>query len=161
MLIEGSCHCGKVRYRARSRHPSPYMRCYCSICRKAGGGGGYSINTEADADSLEVEGKQHVKIFRAMVERDGKLEKSAHQRHFCGECGCHLWAFHPQWPELIHPVAGSLDTELAPPPAHVHIMLGSKAAWVEVEGKPGDVRFDRYPEKSIADWHDDHGLTVD
>ena len=161
MLIEGSCHCGKVRYRANSKHPAPYMRCYCSICRKAGGGGGYSINTEADTDSLEVEGKEYVKIFQAMVERDGKLQRSKHQRHFCGECGCHLWAFHPSWPELIHPVAGSIDTPLPPPPAHVHIMLGSKAPWVEVEGNADDAHFDEYPEKSIADWHDDHGLTVD
>jgi hypothetical protein len=161
MLIEGSCHCGKVRYRANSKHPAPYMRCYCSICRKAGGGSGYSINTEVDTDSFQVEGKEHVKIFQAMIERDGKLEQSKHQRHFCGECGCHLWAFHPNWPELIHPVAGSIDTPLQAPPEYVHIMLGSKAPWVEVEGKPGDPRFDQYPEKSIAAWHDEHALTGD
>ena len=39
MLLKGSCHCGAVRFSLNSRTPYPYMRCYCSICRKTGGGG--------------------------------------------------------------------------------------------------------------------------
>jgi hypothetical protein len=160
MIVEGSCSCGAVRFSVDSKHPAPYQRYYCSICRKAGGGGGYSINTEADAATLKVEGAEHVKVYRASVERDGKRVTSGHQRHFCGECGSHLWAFHPNWPELIHPVAGALDTPLDPAPAHVHLMLGSKASWVPVEATERDGRFDEYPEKSIARWHDEHDLTV-
>ena len=44
MLFEGSCHCGAVRFRAESPTPYPYQACYCSICRKTAGGGGYAIN---------------------------------------------------------------------------------------------------------------------
>ena len=40
MLLEGSCHGGAVRFRVRSAHPYPFNLCYCSICRKTGGGGG-------------------------------------------------------------------------------------------------------------------------
>jgi hypothetical protein len=42
MLLEGSCHCGAVNFRVESE--TPYQACYCSICRKTAGGGGYSIN---------------------------------------------------------------------------------------------------------------------
>ena len=40
MLLEGSCHCGAIRFRVRSAHPCPFNLCYCNICRKTGGGGG-------------------------------------------------------------------------------------------------------------------------
>ena len=44
MLLEGSCRCGAVRFSLDSHTPYPYQRCYCSICRKSAGGGGYAIN---------------------------------------------------------------------------------------------------------------------
>ena len=42
MLLEGSCHCGKVHYTVESHTPYPFNRCYCSTCRKLDGGGGYA-----------------------------------------------------------------------------------------------------------------------
>ena len=57
MRLEGSCHCGAVQFSMESRTPYPYMRCYCSICRKTGGGGGYAINLMAAADTLQVKGE--------------------------------------------------------------------------------------------------------
>ena len=161
MRLEGSCHCGAVRFSCTSRHPQPYQRCYCSICRKTAGNGGFLVNIEADAHTLEVEGKEHTKVYRAMIERDGKRVPSRHERHFCGECGSHLWAFNAQWPDLLHPVAGAIDTELPTPPDYVHMMTASRPSWVEIEGKDGDARYERYPESSLADWHDARGLTVD
>jgi len=41
MELEGSCHCGAVRFRVSSGEPCPFNLCYCSICRKTAGGGGY------------------------------------------------------------------------------------------------------------------------
>ncbi len=49
MLLEGSCHCGAVKFSVESYTPYPYMRCYCSICRKTAGGGGYTINIMGQA----------------------------------------------------------------------------------------------------------------
>ena len=43
MKLTGSCHCGSVRFTVESAQPVPFMRCYCSICRKTAGGGGYAI----------------------------------------------------------------------------------------------------------------------
>ena len=34
MKLNGSCHCGAVKFSVESHTPYPYMRCYCSICRK-------------------------------------------------------------------------------------------------------------------------------
>ena len=47
MRLDGSCHCGKVRFTVESAEPVPFMRCYCSICRKTAGAGGYAINLGA------------------------------------------------------------------------------------------------------------------
>jgi hypothetical protein len=157
MKLEGSCHCGKVKFSLESREPWPYQRCYCSVCRKTSGGGGYSINIGGDASSLVVTGREHVKVYRAIVERDGKRVQSEHERHFCGECGSPLWASNPSWPDLVHPVASAVDTELPAPPEHVHLMVGSKAPWVSIEGKSDDAQFHEYPEKSLADWHAERG----
>ena len=44
--------CGKVRFSADSYAPVPFMRCYCSICRKTAGGGGCTINLHADKRTL-------------------------------------------------------------------------------------------------------------
>ncbi|MDZ4876955.1 MAG: hypothetical protein CLLPBCKN_008507 [Chroococcidiopsis cubana SAG 39.79] len=44
MLLLGSCHCGAVSFSANSPQTYPYMRCYCSICRKTAGASGYAIN---------------------------------------------------------------------------------------------------------------------
>jgi hypothetical protein len=52
MKLEGSCHCGAVKFRLESNTPMPYQRCYCSICRKTQGGGGYAINIMGWADTL-------------------------------------------------------------------------------------------------------------
>jgi len=59
----------------------------------------------------------------------------------------------PRWPELLHPFASAIDTELPVPPERTHLMVGSKAGWVDVAAGAADRVFDEYPEESIADWH--------
>ena len=54
MHLEGSCHCGDVRFRLESSHPYPFNLCYCSICRKTSGAGGFAINISGDHSTLEV-----------------------------------------------------------------------------------------------------------
>lgn len=44
MKLKGSCHCGAVSFEVESKTPQPFMHCYCTICRKTQGGGGYTIN---------------------------------------------------------------------------------------------------------------------
>jgi hypothetical protein len=53
------------------------MRCYCSICRKTAGGGGYAINLGAKADTLRIEGEEHITVFHARDRWRGKLGRAA------------------------------------------------------------------------------------
>ena len=77
MRLEGSCHCRGVRFTVESHTPYPFMRCYCSICRKTQGGGGYAINIMGDAATLAVRGKQNVAVYRARLREPG----AAHAVH--------------------------------------------------------------------------------
>ena len=131
-----------------------YLRCYCSICRKSAGGGGYAVNLGAKADTLKVKGENNIALFHARI--DG--EKSPGERRFCRKCGSALWVFDPRWPELVHPFASAIDTPLPVPPDRVHMMLDSKANWVEPEQDSHDSYYDAYPEDSLEDWHRAHGL---
>ena len=154
MLLEGSCHCGGVRFRLRSAHPYPFNLCYCSICRKTSGGGGYAINLVADSATLEIENAAETRVYHATI--DGR--ESPAERHFCGRCGSALWVWDRRWPDLLHPFASAIDTDLPVPPERTHLMLGSRAAWVPVHADPADRRHDEYPDESLAAWHERLGL---
>lgn len=154
--LTGSCHCNAVRFKVRSSSPSPFMRCYCSICRKTAGSGGFAINLGADFQTLEVEGREHLSVYRARMP-DGST--STGERNFCSRCGSALWLYDPTWPELVHPHASAIDSPLPLPPERTHMMLGSKANWVEPEVRPGDKCFAAYPDESLAEWHERHGMT--
>lgn len=154
MHLKGSCHCGKISFELESAHPYPYNYCYCSICRKTAGGGGYAINLSGKAETLVVTGREHLGIYQAVI--DGK--QSPGKRHFCKHCASALWLHDPRWPELLHPFASAIDSELPKPPERTHLMLGSKANWVERAGDAQDKCFAEYPDESIAQWHQRHNL---
>lgn len=160
--LKGSCRCGAIRFSTQSHTPVPYQLCYCSICRKQQGGGGYAINLGADARSLKVEGEENLGLYRAQIEDDehGRCEVSRGERRFCRLCGSALWLYDPTWPDLIHPFASAIDSPLPAPPSRVHLMLKYKADWVEPDIGPDDAAFDLYPEKSIEEWHKDAGVWV-
>ena len=160
MLLKGSCHCGSVSFSVSSSHPCPFNLCYCSICRKTAGGGGYAINLGADFATLQVNGREHINIYRAIVENaaTGKAEESPGQRSFCRNCGSALWVWDSRWPELLHPFASAIDTDLPVPPERTHLMIESKANWVKVQAGPQDQTFDHYPQESLAAWHQRLGL---
>lgn len=154
MKLEGSCHCGAVRFSVESGEPYPFMRCYCTVCRKTAGGGGYAINLGADSQSLEIEGEADMAVYRVR----GKDGPSPARRHFCKACGSALWVYDPRWPELIHPFASAIDTDLPAPPETVHMMLASKANWAAADDGRAHAHFDEYPGESLAGWHNRHRL---
>ncbi|WP_020208811.1 GFA family protein [Gilvimarinus chinensis] len=155
MKLEGSCHCGSVHFSVSSKHPYPFNNCYCSICRKTAGGGGYAINLGGDFDSLKVEGEKFISVYKAIIKNSvtGDSQESPGQRNFCSKCGSALWQWDPRWPELVHPFASAIDTDLPFPPERTHMMLGSKAKWVEIHPGPNDKLFEEYPQESLAEWH--------
>jgi hypothetical protein len=152
MHLEGSCHCGAVRFSLEAPHPYPFNLCYCSICRKTAGAGGFAINLGGEAATLKVEGAEHVRTYNAVMHDEGNAS-SPDERKFCGTCGSALWVWDPRWPDHIHPHASAIDTALPVPPERTHLMLASKANWVEPCLGPDDKTFDGYPDESLAVWH--------
>ncbi len=162
MLLQGSCHCGAVRFSVELAHPYPFALCYCSICRKTAGAGGYAINLGGRFASLKIEGENHIRVYQATIEdANGKPVTSSLERRFCGQCGCALWCWDPHWPDLVHPFASAIDTDLPAPPERTHLMLGSKASWVVPRIEANDKAFGEYPDESLAQWHERLGLVAD
>ena len=158
MKLDGSCHCGAVRFSVVTHTPLPYMHCHCSICRKTAGGGGYAINIMADAASLEVTGADSLGIYQARLE-DGSISQS--KRHFCSACASYLWAADERWPDWVYPFASAIDTALPKPPAREHIFLDAAAPWIKIPEGADDPNFATYPGLSIEDWHRGRGLYLD
>lgn len=160
MKLAGSCHCGSVRFSVESPHPYPFNLCYCSVCRKTAGGGGFAINLGADYSSLDVQGREHISVYRVRLSDDqGGESLSEGRRSFCARCGSALWVWDSRWPELLHPFASAIDTPLPVPPERTHLMLGSRASWVQPCTGDNDKSFDEYPDESLAEWHERLGLT--
>lgn len=166
MHLRGSCHCQAVKFSLESEHPYPFNLCYCSICRKTAGGGGFAINISGDYSTLKIEGREHLRVYRAMLPSRGEDEDgddprpSPGQRNFCGDCGSPLWMWDPRWPELVHPLASAIDTELPVPPERTHLLLDSKASWVVPQPNEQDQVFQHFPRETIADWHDRLGVST-
>jgi len=156
MRLEGSCHCGKVRFSLDAPEPVPYLRCFCSICRKTAGSGGFGINLGARVAAMMIEGEEHIRVYDPV---GGRTDGSG--RRFCGHCGSPLWNWDATWPDLIHPHAGAIDTPLPAPPAHVDIMLDSMVNWARTGLAEPERAFDDYPDEALADWHQRHGLASD
>jgi len=156
MKLEGSCHCGAITFSLNSRTPYPFMHCYCSICRKTAGGGGYAINIMGLTKSLKLKGKKYRKTYRARFpdpERPGKSYLSPMRRFFCGECGSALYGWDPRWPQWVYPIASAIDTHLPKAPERIHLMLDYAAPWVRIPKGKNDKSYPEYPEESILDWH--------
>lgn len=155
-LLKGSCQCGAVSFQVKSNQYYPYQLCYCSICRKVDGGGGFTINLSARMPTLKVQGEKYIAKHRARIKNPG--DKHAHRGHgertFCKLCGTFLWVFDHEWPDLMHPFASAIDTSLPVPPEKTHLMLEFKADWVKPNFGPKDKKFQRYPKESIRAWHD-------
>ena len=161
MKLEGSCHCGAVHFSVESDTPYPYNRCYCSICRKTAGGGGYAINIMGRADSLNVTGEDNLSVYRAAHnDRDSYEDDglSPANRYFCKNCSSALWVHGSNWPEFIYPFASAMDTPLPEAPETTHLMLGDKAPWVSLNAARHDATFEQYPDTGIESWHRQRGL---
>ncbi|TRM66989.1 Mss4-like protein [Schizophyllum amplum] len=159
--LEGSCHCGTVRFTVNSSSPVPYQLCTCSICRKCGGVGG-SINLGGHADSLKIlQGKEAISVYKAVMDRDTPKEHIASsERNFCSKCSTMLWLWDKTWPELIHPFASAIDSEMTIPDEMVVVKADSKPAYVRLpEGKKQV--YENYGPDSLEGWHKKHGLWVE
>ncbi|KAI6096735.1 Mss4-like protein [Pisolithus sp. B1] len=160
--LEGSCHCGTVRFDVLSSTPVPYQLCVCSICRKVGGVGG-SVNLGAHAKTLNItQGRRHIGVYKAILDRDTPHESVASsERNFCARCSAMLWLYDENWPDLLHPFASAIDKpELEAPEEMVIVKLDSKPRYVRLPEGPKQT-YEHYGPDSIEGWHKKHGKYVD
>lgn len=96
--------------------------------------------------------------YNAIKDRGTPNEaKCSSERNFCSNCSTMLWLWDHHWPELIHPFASAIDTDLPVPDEMVCVLANSKPAWVRwPEGKKSV--HDVYGDDSIEGWHKKHGL---
>ncbi|KKK23119.1 hypothetical protein ARAM_000702, partial [Aspergillus rambellii] len=159
-LLEGSCQCGGVEFNLESSTPVPYQLCACGICRKIGGHMG-CVNLGGIADSLKItKGKDLIKKYTAVKDRGTPNEKICEtERNFCSNCSTMLWLWCHRWPDLIHPFASAIDTELPVPTEMSCIFDASKPKWATwPEGNK--VIYDQYPSDSLENWHKKRGLFI-
>jgi len=159
MQLEGSCHCNSIRFSCESSQPVPFLKCYCSICRKLNGSGGYGINIGADFNTIQLIGEEFIDVYHATTtthySAPGVGKKSG--RHFCNQCSSGLWNWDERWPSLFHPYPSIIDTQLPQASSTTHIMLNSKASWMHPPDSDSDKYFDEYPDESLQGWHERMG----
>ncbi|KZV72867.1 DUF636 domain-containing protein [Peniophora sp. CONT] len=163
--LEGSCHCGAVKFTIESSSPVPFEICYCSVCRKVAGGEGGTIYIGGIESTLKVEGEEHIRKYRAVLNRGTKDEKLANgERSFCSKCSSGLW-WDKHVPGEFYPFASAIDTPLKSPPKEmVCCFMDSKPDWVRLPEGPKTL-FEKYPDGpgsgSLEDWHRYNGEWIE
>ena len=158
--LVGSCQCGKVEFSVSSETPVPFMFCYCSICRKTAGSA-FGCNIMGIAETLRVRGKRYLRSYHARIREVGKPTLLSHaERWFCAECGTHLYLSDSRWPTGVWPYASAIDTRLPEPRHPISIMTKFKPSWAPKWLLQQGKCYLRYPELSIAAWHEQEGWPV-
>jgi hypothetical protein len=158
--LAGSCQCGKVTFSVESETPVPFMFCFCSICRKTGGGA-FGCNVMGISKTLRVTGRRSLRAYHARIREPRKRTViSEATRWFCAACGTHLYLTDERWPDGVWPYVAAIDTPLPEPEEPISIMTGSKAAWVPRWMLSHGPTYTRFPDVSIAAWHEREGWPV-
>lgn len=129
-MLEGGCHCGKVRYRAEGK-PVYVAICHCGDCRR---------HTGAPMVCWSAFPQSQVTI-------EGEISRYASSEHavrqFCPVCGTSLFYTNETiLPGLIDVQTGTLDDPEALSPA-IQVQTAERLEWVKGIGELPV--FERYP----------------
>jgi hypothetical protein len=124
--FDGSCFCGKVRYRVAG--PLGVMsNCHCTDCRKSHAAAFATYIDAPRKDFAFLQGEDHLATFEA---------PSGTKRSFCRTCGSIVVCFVDSDPKTIEIAAATLDTPFDKRPEY-HIFVRSKVAWYDIQdGRP-------------------------
>lgn len=119
--LTGGCLCGAVRYHAEAEQTLHYF-CHCTDCQRYGGAAYHAAIVVGAAD-LSVTGSPRVYTREADSGR-------TIARHFCGDCGGHLYT--SPWPQATRfsLKAGTLDDPAWFNPKN-EIWRQSKVHWID------------------------------
>ena len=120
--ISGGCLCGGVRYTV-SGSADCVVHCHCSQCRRS-----YAsmIGTAATIEQKLVkidEGEENLTTYEIPPRV---------RRQFCRTCGCSLFYFDKNFPEIMFYYPSTLDEGVHPGHSEGrehHVYVGSKADW--------------------------------
>ena len=119
-VFEGSCLCGKVRYRASGPFVD-MLHCHCTDCQKCHGAA-FLTGVGVKHDRLTiVQGEDSLRTHRA---------ESGTRRSFCGECGTKITINNDSWDAVYIP-SGTFDTPIRRKP-DLHMFVRSKVPWFEI-----------------------------
>lgn len=120
-MIDGSCLCGRVRYRVEAGISDASL-CHCSQCRRASGAAfGAYASVPGDAFSW-LQGESLLRHYRVSE----SLEK-----WFCSACGSTLLSRHQNWPEALYLSLGNIDGDVEVR-LEYHQFVDSRASWDEI-----------------------------
>jgi hypothetical protein len=143
-----------------SETPVPFLFCFCSICRKTGGAA-FGCNVMGIRDTLEVTGTRSLRFFNARVREAGKRTVvSEAKRWFCAACGTHLYLTDDRWPTGVWPYVSAIDTPLPVPARPISMMTRFRPKWVPSWMLSHGPKYARYPDLSVAGWHEREGWPV-
>jgi len=132
--LEGSCLCGKVRYRITGPL-GPMSNCHCTDCRKSHGAAFSTYVDVPKSGFAFLKGEDNLGTYRA---------ESGTRRSFCRTCGSTLTCFSDDQPGLVEVAPATLDTPIQNRPEY-HLFVRSKVPWFDIQdGKP---QHQAYPEK--------------
>jgi hypothetical protein len=120
------------------------------------------VNLGGIANSLKVsKGEELIKKYSAIKSRGTPNEqRCSSERNFCSNCSTMLWLWDHNYPELIHPFASAIDTDLPVPKEMVCVMGNSKPEWVRwPEGMKST--HETFGGDSLEEWHKKQGLFYD
>jgi hypothetical protein len=123
---EGSCCCGRVRFRMQGPFGS-FSHCHCVDCRKTHGA--------AFATYIGV-ARDRFSFLQGGDEISGFTTETGTRRSFCRQCGSSLTSTVKSEPHNVYVAAATLDTPLHLKPEY-HIFIRSKASWLDLhDGLP-------------------------
>ena len=129
-MIHGSCLCGQIKYELAGG-VEVINNCHCTMCRKAHGAAFGSFLHAASKGFRWTAGEGLIERYESSP---GSL------RAFCRVCGSNMPVLEDGG-EVNIP-AGTLDDDPGVRPV-VHIFVGSKASWFEIEDALP--KFDEFP----------------
>ena len=122
-MIEGSCLCGKVRYRAE-KVAAPMVCCHCQMCRKAHGAAYSTILPVEKAGFRWTDGEALLAHYESSP---GK------RRWFCRQCGSQLTSTRDADADSLLLRAGCIDSGYDGRPV-AHGWTDFMAPWYAIEG---------------------------
>ena len=130
-MLEGQCHCGKIRYRVEGT-PVYHALCHCGDCRRHAGAPmvGWALFRNENFTILSGEPRIYASSENG-------------RRHFCADCGSGLFYSNEQvFPNMTDVQSGTLDDPGALP-AQIHVQVAERIGWMkDAASLP---QFDRYP----------------